>query len=213
MTDPFILSFINFTHHTLTVQGYTEHGITHATIVAERSLMIAKKIGLTPREAELAAIAGFCHDMGNFVGRTQHHYWGGLLLATFLKDECAPEELPVLIQAISNHDKEEMKLSHSVAAVMIIADKSDVRRSRVVDASKQNLAMDIHDRVNYAVTDCHLSVNAQKKEISLKLKIDTSQIPIIEYFEIFTERMAYCRKAAQYLGYKFQLYINKFKLL
>ena len=211
--DPYVLAFINHSNRTLDMQGFTEHGVRHARLVAERARMIAMKIGLSAREQELAAIAGFCHDMANFIGRTQHHYWGSMLMVTLFKNECPPDDLTVLMQAIANHDKEDMKLVHPVAAVMVLADKSDVHHSRVHDTRHKNIQNDIHDRVNYYTTDNTLMVDRKKRTITLKMKIDTSKVQVIEYFEIFTDRMVYCRKAAKFLGYKFQLYINEFKLV
>lgn len=211
--NPYIKEFLEYTKYTLVVQGYTEHGLRHANIVSDRARMTARKIGLSEREQELSAIVGYCHDMGNFIGRTQHHYWGSMLFSQIFRAESDPKEFVILTQAIANHDKEEMKLVHPVAAVTVIADKSDVHRSRVLDTNKINLAKDIHDRVNHATTDSNLIINPKNKTISLKLKIDTNFVPLMEYFEIFTERMVYCRKAAVYLGYKFQLYINTVKLL
>ncbi|MDO8435198.1 MAG: phosphohydrolase [bacterium] len=211
--DPYVLSFIKHSNRTLDMQGFTEHGVRHANLVAERARMIATKIGLNKREQELAAIAGFCHDMANFIGRTQHHYWGSLLMATLFKNECEPDDLTLLMQAVAVHDKEDMRLVHPVAAVMVLADKSDVHRSRVQDTRRKNIDTDIHDRVNYYTTDNTLTVDPKKRTIVLKMKIDTSKVEVIEYFEIFTDRMVYCGKAAKFLGYKFQLYINEFKLV
>ena len=134
-------------------------------------------------------------------------------MVTLFKNECPPDDLTVLMQAIANHDKEDMKLVHPVAAVMVLADKSDVHHSRVHDTRHKNIQNDIHDRVNYYTTDNTLMVDRKKRTITLKMKIDTSKVQVIEYFEIFTDRMVYCRKAAKFLGYKFQLYINEFKLV
>jgi len=117
------------------------------------------------------------------------------------------------MQAIANHDKDTMKLTNKISALVVLADKSDVHRNRVSSKSMKEIKQDKHNRVNYAVTHSELRVNKAKKQISLLLKIDTNFVPIIEYFEIFTDRMAYCRKAADYLGYKFNLVINTFKLL
>jgi hypothetical protein len=117
------------------------------------------------------------------------------------------------MQAVANHDKEDMKLVHPVAAITVIADKSDVRRERVLETDLEKIQEDIHDRVNYSTIENKLTVNPQKKTITLKLKIDTNVCPVMEYFEIFTSRMNYCRISAEYLGYHFSLIINDFKLL
>jgi len=162
---------------------------------------------------ELAGIAGFCHDMGNFMTRTYHHYYGALLFHQIFQNDFSPKELSWIMQAIVNHDKYTMKLTNPISAIVVIADKSDVSRSRVKIFSLDELKVDIHDRVNYAATSSGLKIDRIKKKIVLTIKIDRKYVPIMEYFEIFTERMAYCRQAADYLGYKFSLVINNFKLL
>ena len=220
---PKVLEFINQSEIALKALDYTEHGLRHAKLVAREAKNLAKQINLSERGQDLAAIAGFCHDMGNFLGRSQHHYWGALLFhqifsakggsASGGKDDFTPKELVWIIQAISNHDKNTMKLTEPISAIVVLADKSDVHRSRVTVKSLEKIKIDIHDRVNYAVTKSDLSVNKAKKQIILTLKIDRKFVPVIEFFEIFTERMTYCRQAANYLGYKFHLVINNFKLL
>jgi uncharacterized protein len=211
--NPYILEFIKQTDMALDSVGYTDHGIRHANLVSERSEKLAEKIGLSERDQELCAIAGFCHDMGNFLSRTNHHYWGALLFSQIFLNQTQPEELTILIQAISNHDREEMRFTNAIAAVTVLADKSDAHRSRVKHVDMANLRTDIHDRVNYAVEESSIDVDTTKKEITLVLKIDTKFCPIMEYFAIFTERMMYCRQAADALGYNFSLEINHFKLL
>lgn len=208
-----ILEFIKESDRSLAMLGYTDHGLRHLDLVALRAREIGKKISLSPRTQELSAIAGFCHDMGNFMGRTQHHYWGALLFHQVFGHQMPTIELVPIVQAIANHDKEEMKFTSPVSAVLVIADKSDVHRSRVRRQSKKDILKDIHDRVNYAATFSAIEVSKAKKQIDLRLKIDTKVVPILEYFEIFTERMSFCRKAAEHLGYKFGLIINNFKLL
>ncbi len=210
---PKILEFINQSEIALKALDYTEHGLRHAKLVAREAKNLAKEINLSERGQDLAAIAGFCHDMGNFLGRSQHHYWSALLFHQIFKNEFTPKELVWIMQAISNHDKNAMKLTEPISAIVVLADKSDVHRSRVTVKSLEKIKGDIHDRVNYAVTKSDLSVNRSKKQIILTLKIDQKFVPVIEFFEIFTERMTYCRQAANYLGYKFHLVINNFKLL
>lgn len=211
--NPQILSFIHQTEVALSAIGYTKHGLGHVTLVADRARNIAKKIGLPERIQELSSIAGFCHDMGNFLGRKYHHYWGALLFHQVFPNE-DPQETAIIMEAIANHDRRsEMKICNPVSALVILADKSDVRRSRVRDKSKENLRRDIHARVNYGTTDSKLKVDSPKRKITLSLRIDTNFVPIMEYFEIFTERMVYCRQAANFLGYQFELVINKVKLL
>jgi hypothetical protein len=211
--NPHILEFIKQTEISLASLGYTEHGLKHSNLVADRARTIAKEIGLSKTEQELAAIAGFCHDMGNFLSRDYHYYLGALLFAQIFKDNLSPKELALTMQALSVHDKEELKLSSSLSAVVVLADKSDVRRSRVITKKIEKIKTDIHDRVNYATKMSRLKVDKTKKRITLTLKIDTNFVPVMEYFEIFTKRMIYCRKAAKFLGYQFGLVINHFKLL
>lgn len=181
--------------------------------MAKRSKQLAKDTGLSEREQDLCAIAGFCHDMGNFLSRTNHHYWAALLFSQIFINEFDPKELTVLIQAISNHDRNEMRFTNKVSAITVLADKSDVHRSRVRQGNIEDVKNDLHDQVNYAVTKSVLQVDDIKKEIKLILEIDTNFSPVMKYFTIFTERMTYCREAADFLGYKFGLEINKFILL
>ncbi|MDO8424760.1 MAG: HD domain-containing protein [bacterium] len=211
--NPQVLEFISRAGKALADIQYTEHGLEHVTLVADRARTIAKEVGLSKTDQELSAIAAFCHDMGNFLGRTQHHYWGALLFhQIFFKEN--PKHITLVMQAIANHDKgREMKLASPISAALVLADKSDVRRSRVLEKDMEKIKLDIHDRVNYASTDSKLGINKKSKIITLTLKIDTKFCPIMDYFEIFTERMAYCRESAQFLGYNFGLIINQFKLL
>lgn len=211
--DKQILEFVHQTEKAMEALSYTNHGLRHSNIVADRAIQIAKAIGLGKREGELAAIAGFCHDMGNFMTRHLHHYFGAMLFGQVFLEKMEPRELATVVQAIANHDKEEMNFYNAVTAVLVLADKSDVDRSRVTQTNLEAIKKDIHDRVNYATRESTIKINKEKKKITLTLKIDTNFCPIIEYFEIFTERMVFCRKAAQFLGYDFGLVINKFRLL
>lgn len=212
--NPKIQDFIKQTEKYLDSMGYTDHGQRHINIASDRAKSIAKKIGMSVREQELSAIAAYCHDMGNFLGRTQHHYWAALLFSqVFLNEADNPNDVSTIAQAIVSHDKDDLKIVSKVTAVLILADKSDVHRSRVKKSKSQNLKKDIHDRVNYAIIDNSLIVKPTSKIITLRLKLDLKFSAPLEYFEIFTERMAFCRVAAKYLGYKFSLEINNFKLL
>ncbi len=219
--NPQILEFINQTEVAMEALAYTNHGLRHSNVVSDRAMQIAKNIGLDQREAELAAIAGFCHDMGNFMTRTYHHFFGAMLFGQVFNNQFDPRELAMIMQAISNHDKEEMNFTHNISAILVLADKSDVDRSRVTQKDPDHFKTDIHDRVNYAATESKIKIEnpstgsgqAKKKRITLTLKIDTNFCPVMEYFEIFTDRMVFCRKAAQFLGYDFGLVINKFRLL
>ncbi len=211
--NPQILEFIKQTEEAMEALKYTNHGLRHSNIVSGRAMEIAKDLGLTQREGELVAIAGFCHDIGNFLTRTYHHFFGATLFSQVFMGQFEPRELAMIMQAIGNHDKEEMNFTHNISAILVLADKSDVDRSRVVDKELEHMKTDIHDRVNYATTESKVSVDKKAKKILLSLKIDTNFCPVMEYFEIFTERMEFCRKAAQFLGYRFGLQINDFDLL
>ena len=211
--NPKVQCFLKQTDIFLDAMGFTDHGQRHVNIVADRARMLAQKIGLNKNDQELSAIAGYCHDMGNFLGRTYHHYWAALLFSQIFMDEMGGEgDLATVMQAIVTHDKDEVKIISQVSAVLILADKSDVHRTRVRNKDIKNIKSDIHDRVNYSVTENKFSIDKGKKEIILRLKIDTNITKPLEYFEIFIDRMTYCRLAADYLGYKFVLYINNFKL-
>lgn len=212
--NPLVLEFIRQSELSLQAISFTEHGLRHATLVSDRARNIALDMGLGEREAELAAIAGFCHDIGNFIGRTGHHYWGSLLFHQIFASEFSPADMAHIMQAIANHDKEEdMKFTNPIAALIVLSDKSDVSRKRVMIKDPEEIKKDIHDRVNYATTEAHLKVDKVSKTITLTLKIDTKFVQIMEYFEIFTSRMSYCRTAAEYLKYDFDLVINDIKLL
>lgn len=211
--NPSVLEFIKQTEATLKIHDYTEHGLKHARLVANRARTVAREIGLPKRSQELASIAGFTHDFANFLSRTYHNYLGALIFQQLFANDFPPRELAIIMQAIANHDKDEMKFSHSVSAIVVLADKSDVNRSRVTIKDMKKIKTDIHNRVNFAVKSSRLGINKRSRRITLSLKIDTNFVPVVEYFEIFTTRMIYCRKAASYLGYKFGLVINNFKLL
>jgi metal-dependent HD superfamily phosphatase/phosphodiesterase len=211
--NPRILECIKESDNALEILGYTEHGLRHLSLVSDRARAVAKDIGLSPREQELSAIAGFCHDMGNFMGRNQHHYWGGLLFYQIFGMQMDPQEATMITQAIANHDKEEMKFSNPLSAAVVLADKSDVHRSRVRKQPLSETLKDVHDRVNYGVLESGLHVEQEARRIVLTLSIDTDFVPVMEFFEIFTERMSYCRKAAEYFGYHFGILANDFKIL
>jgi len=210
--DPRINAFIDQTDKYLRSLGYTDHGRRHLDIVSDRSKMLAHKIGLNTKDQETASISGWCHDMGNFLGRTQHHYWGGMLFSQCYINKADPAQISRVVQAIVSHDKDDLKIVDKVTACLIIADKSDVHRNRVITKNIKEIKEDIHDRVNYAVTDNHLRLDKQKKTITLSLTLDTKFTTIMDYFSIFVERMNYCQKAAAYLKYEFHIQINNTKL-
>ncbi len=210
--NPQINLFIKKSADYLKNIGYTDHGFRHVGIVADRASKISRILKFNKLDAESAKIAGYCHDLGNFLGRTNHHYWGALLFHQVYAGDLNINQVSDIMEAIVAHDKEDVKIMSRVAAVAIIADKSDVHRSRVLTKKVDKIKADIHDRVNFAVCDNHLDVYPAKKIIRLSLTIDTKFTQLMNYFEIFTTRMVYCRLAAEYLGYKFSLEINKFKL-
>lgn len=210
--NPQIHEFIEKSAESLKIQGYTDHGFRHVGIVSDRAGKIARNLKFNETDTESVKIAGYCHDMGNFLGRSAHHYWGAMLFHQIFHGDLDVEQITGIMQAVVAHDKEQVKIMNKIAAVTIIADKSDVHRSRVLSKKMEKIKADIHDRVNYAVVDNHLVIIPDKKIIRLSLILDQKFIDILEYFEIFTNRMTYCRTAANYLGYKFSLEVNKFKL-
>ena len=187
--------------------GYTEHGHRHAGIVSTIARTILTQLGHSEREAELAAIAGYTHDMGCVVNRIGHVEAGATMSYTILTDrKMAPGEIATVIGAIGNHEEPNGLPISPVSAAVIIADKSDVHFSRVQE--KDPVKWDIHDRVNSAVQKSYLHVNAEAKTIMLELEIDTTHASVTEYFEIFVLRMVLCRRAADFLKCKFHLKIN-----
>lgn len=196
----------------LGVLGYTDHSEAHCTVVAERAGLILKKLEYPEETIELAKIAGFMHDIGNAVNRSRHAEYGAILANEFLKGkDLSLEDRIMIMSAIGNHDESTGGATDPVSAALIIADKTDVRRNRVRD--KDRAVFDIHDRVNYAVTEAKLKINKEKKLISLNLQIDESICTMYEYFDIFLGRMMMCRGAAEILNMKFRLTANGSKVL
>jgi uncharacterized protein len=192
--------------------GYTEHGFRHAAIVSERAGHIMTALGRDPREAELAGIAGFLHDIGNVAARREHGQIAVMLCYVILHEMgMPPEELAEIMAGVGNHEEQYGDPFGAVAAAVIIADKSDVARSRVRDIHPSRY--DEHDRVNYATISSSLVVNSDRTLISLGLETDTTIAPIMEYFELFLSRMVMSRRAAMRLGCEFELVINGTKLL
>ena len=203
-----IKAYIRMADEALIARGYTEHSFAHVTKTAAAASSILAQTGHSPRDQELAAIAAYLHDVGNVVNRVGHEQTGALMAFTLLHDMGAqPEELAQIIAAIGNHDEGTAFPVSDIAAALILADKTDVRASRV--RSRDTISLDIHDRVNYAVKQADLQVDMHKKDIALHLTIDTEVCPISEYFEIFLSRMLLCRRAAEKLGLKFKLIINR----
>lgn len=196
----------------LGVLGFTDHSEAHCALVAERAAYILKKFGYSDHEIELAKIAGFMHDIGNVINRSRHAEYGALLANELLKQtDMAMEDRITVVSAIGNHDESTGGAVDIVSAALIIADKTDVRRNRV--RNKDKAAFDIHDRVNYAVTEAKLKVDKEKNVIALNLQIDESICTMYDYFDIFLGRMLMCREAAKMLGAKFKLTANGSKVL
>lgn len=192
--------------------GYTEHGQRHVSLVANIGRNVLERLGYPQRLGQLAEIAGYCHDLGNVIGRTHHGAAGAVLVAPILVElGMGPEEVATIIGAIGNHEEEVGQPVSEVAAALILADKSDVHRSRV--RNPDVATFDIHDRVNYAATRSFLNVCGSSRTVTLELTIETSICPVMEYFEIFLTRMMMCRRAAQFLDCTFHLEINGGKLL
>ena len=192
--------------------GYTEHSFAHVTKVAETADYILTTLNFPQKTIELAKIAGYLHDIGNLVNRIDHSQSGAVMAFRILDNlGFSPEEISVIINAIGNHDEGTGVPVNEVAAALILADKSDVRRSRVRNSDINSF--DIHDRVNYSVTNSELNIDSEKSEITLNLDIDTKFGSVMEYFEIFMERMILCRSAATTLNLKFKLIINNQQLI
>lgn len=207
-----IQTYIGSADKILGVAGYTKHDLGHVCKVAETAEYILKELGHTGRILELARIAGFMHDIGNMINRYDHAQTGALLAFQILKEMgMAPEEIFLVTAAIGNHDEGTGQPVNIVSAALILADKVDVRRSRV--RNDDFSTFDIHDRVNYAVEKAEVQVNNHDKSIQLYLSIDTKICSLMEYFEIFLNRMMLCRKAADFLDTKFELVMNGTKVL
>lgn len=192
--------------------GFTEHSFAHVTKVAEMAGEILEKLGYPPRTVELAKIAGYLHDIGNVVNRVDHSQSGAVMAFRILdRMNFPPEEIAAIVTAIGNHDEGTGVPVNAVSAALFLADKSDVRRSRVRKSA--DIQEDIHDRVNYSVTASKLEIDPEGKQIALNLTVDTSVSSVMEYFEIFMKRMLLCRNAAERLGLTFHLVINEQSLL
>ena len=210
--DPAIRTYIQRADESLGALGYTEHSFAHVTVVAENAAYILTTLGYPERTVELAKIAGFLHDIGNLVNRVDHSQSGAVMAFRILDNlDCPPEEIAVIVTAIGNHDEGTGVPVNAVAAALILADKSDVRRNRV--RNRDIATCDIHDRVNYSVKKSRLKINEERSLIKLKLSVDTKYGSVMEYFEIFMERMILCRKAAEKLGLQFKLMINEQQLI
>ena len=207
-----VRTYIQRADESLTALGYTEHSFAHVTAVAENAAYILSTLGYPERTVELAKIAGFLHDIGNLVNRVDHSQSGAVMAFRILDNmDCPPEEIATIVTAIGNHDEGTGTPVSPMAAALILADKSDVRRSRVRNTDESTF--DIHDRVNYSVQESNLTIDPTRTQIQLGLRIDTRYGSVMDYFEIFLNRMILCRKAAQKLGLNFKLVINEQQVL
>ena len=202
-----IKTYIIRADESLGALGFTEHSFAHVMHVAETAGYILQTMGYDEQTIELAKIAGYLHDIGNLVNRKDHSQSGAVMAWSILNDMgCDPAEVATIVTAIGNHDEGTGTPVSDIAAALFLADKSDVRRSRV--RNRDIPSFDIHDRVNYSVNRSELSISEDKTEIFLRIQIDTQYSSVTEYFEIFLERMVLCRKAAEKLGLRFRLIIN-----
>jgi len=207
-----IKTYIIRADESLDALGYTEHSFAHVIHVAEMAGDILSTMGFDLHSVELAKIAGYLHDIGNLVNRKEHSQSGALMAWNILQEmQCDPADIATIVTAIGNHDEGTGVPVNPVAAALILADKADVRRSRV--RNTDIATFDKHDRVNYSVTDSQLIINKNLAEVELKLTVDTKYSSVMDYFEIFMERMILCRKAAEKLGLKFKLIINEQQLI
>ena len=210
--DKDIKTYIMMADQTLSALGFTEHSLPHVTRAADVAGRILTKLGYDKRTVELAKIAGYMHDIGNTVNRVDHAQSGAIMAFRILTNMDMPAaEISRIVSAIGNHDEGTAFPVNELAAALILADKSDVRRSRVRNKDKNTF--DIHDRVNYAVEKSKLTLSTKTKKFILHLTIDESISHISEYFEIFLTRMLLCRKAADYFGYTFEVNINHLRVM
>jgi len=210
--NPTIQTYIAQADKSLAALGYTEHSYAHVTRVAEMAGYILETLGYDEHTVELAKIAGYLHDIGNLVNRSEHSQSGAVMAFRILDNlGFDPQDIAVIVTAIGNHDEGTGIPVDEVAAALILADKSDVRRSRVRNQDIQTF--DIHDRVNYSVTKSELKINEAHTLIKLKLTVDNRFGSVMDYFEIFMGRMLMCRKAAEKLGLQFKLMINEQQLI
>lgn len=202
-----ISTYIRKADESLVALGYTEHSFAHVGLVASRAEYILSTLGFSADDCELVKIASHLHDIGNIVNRREHSQSGAVMAFRILdKLDMPPEDIATIVSAIGNHDEGTGEAVNPIAAALIIADKSDVRRTRV--RNQDPTTFDIHDRVNYSAIETNLYINEEKTQITLDLTIDTKISPVMDYFEIFLNRMLMCKKAAKALSLEFKLVIN-----
>lgn len=207
-----INTYIKKADESLVALGYTEHNFAHVTKVAVDAAYILETLGYSEHDIELAKIAGYMHDIGNLVNRVDHSQSGAIMAFKILTDlGFEPEDVATITTAIGNHDEGDGVPVNAIAAALIIADKSDVRYTRVRNTDLPSF--DIHDRVNYSVKKSSIKINGDKTLLKLKLDVDTRISSVVNYFEIFLGRMVLCRKACEKLGLEFKLIINEQQLM
>ena len=210
--DEEVEAFVKASQKQLNALGYTEHSYRHIGIVSKRTGEILQKLGYDEKTVELGKIAGYLHDIGNCVNRTDHAHSGAILAYNILKEIGMPaDDRTEIVMAIGNHDEGTGTAVSDISAALILADKSDVHRDRVTNTNMSTF--DIHDRVNYAVTDANLEIDAESRKVILNLTIDTQICPVLDYFQIFMDRTMMSKYAAKYLHIWFELVINVTKLL
>lgn len=209
--NPVVSTYIRKADESLLARGYTEHSFAHVTRVAEDASRILLTLGYDEREAELAKIAGYLHDIGNVINRIDHAQSGAVMAFRILDNMGAdPEDIATIITAIGNHDESTAFPVNAVAAALIIADKTDVRSTRV--RNEDFATYDQHDRVNYAVKESVLKIE-KDSHVQLELAVDLEMCSVMDYFEIFLGRMLLCRRAAEKLGLEFRMLINGEKVI
>ncbi len=210
--DEKIKVYITGADQALSAIGYTEHSFQHVTRVAEHTGYILETLGYSEKEIDLGKVSAYLHDIGNVVNRKSHSQTSAIMAFRLLEEMDVPaEDIATIISAIGNHDEGTGEPINAISAALILADKADVRRSRV--RNQDAPSFDIHDRVNYSVKESTLKINEAKTIVKLKLNVDTRFGSVMEYFEIFMERMIMCRKAANKLGLQFKLIINEQQLI
>ena len=204
--------YIQRADESLAALGFTEHSFAHVTRVAETVKYILETLGYSEHDVEMGMVAAYLHDIGNLINRSEHSQSGAIMAFRILDEMGMPaEDVATIVSAIGNHDEGTGVPVNAIAAALILADKSDVRRSRVRNQEQQTF--DIHDRVNYSVEKSVLKINQEHSLIKLKLSVDTHYSSVMDYFEIFLQRMIMCRKAAEKLGMTFKLMINEQSLI
>ena len=207
-----VISLLAKGNANLKSMGFTDHSAIHCESVAKRAAYILEELKYDKHTVELVKIAGYLHDIGNAVNRSHHAEYGAIIANDILRDMGMKMEDRInVISAIGNHDESTGGANDVISAALIIADKSDVRRDRVNEKDKAEF--DIHDKVNYAVTNSKLRVDKEKKTISLNLQIDEKICSMYDYFDIFLGRMLMCRAASEIMGMKFKLSANGRKIL